>query len=115
MVIISDTIKYIQIVTTFENKADADALVSKILAERLVACAHISEISSRYNFEGKYCEHAEWELKMITKRSFIKKCATFIKANHLYKVPQIIAIPIAFASKEYAAWIDESLSKGGKL
>jgi len=109
MVIIADTSKYIQIITTFESKADAESMASKILAEKLVACAHVSEINSRYNFEGKYCEHNEWELTMITSRKRIKKCAAFIKANHPYKVPQIIAIPVAFVSKEYAIWIDESL------
>ena len=109
MVIISDTAKFIEIKTTFEKHEDAKHFAAKILDAGLVACTKIEEVESRYKFEGSWCEHKEWQLCMTTKRGLMKKCEQFIKANHPYKVPQIVATPIVYASKDYAKWINENM------
>ena len=111
MVIISDTAKFIEIKTTFKKHEDAKHFAVKILEARLVACTKIQQVESSYPWDGKVQNATEWQLCMTTKRGLMKKVEAFIKANHPYKVPQIIAVPIVYASKDYAKWINESVDK----
>ena len=104
---------YIQIQTTFESKADAEKIAAAMLDAGLVACGQISEIESRYNWDGKRCKGKEFLLKMKTRAALYGECEKFIKTKHPYKCPQIIAIEIAFISNDYAAWIGEN-TKGSK-
>ena len=111
MVIISDTAKFIEIKTTFEKHEDAKHFACKILEARLVTCTKIQAVESSYPWEGKIQNSTEFQLCMITKRGLMKKVEAFIKTNHPYKVPQIVAVPIVYASKDYAKWINGSVAK----
>lgn len=111
MVIISDTAKFIEIKTTFAKHEDAKQFAAKILGEQLVACIKMQEVESSYPWEGKIQNGTEYQLCMTTKRGLLKKVEAFIKTNHPYKVPQIVAVPIVHASKEYGKWINESVGK----
>jgi periplasmic divalent cation tolerance protein len=40
----------------------------------------------------------------------------YVKKNHSYKIPEIVAIPIVYGLPDYMAWLDESckpLQQGG--
>jgi len=106
--------KFIQIVTTFKTHDEAMTMSAKILEEGLVACAHISEIQSHYKFEGELHHHKEFQLSMITRDELYKQCEGFIKKNHPYKVPQIIATKIKHGHHDYLNWVFESSTKRPK-
>ena len=108
MVIISDTAKFVEVRTTFEKIDEARYLAAKMLDARLVACVKISEVESSYVFEGALRAHKELQVCMVTCKALLKRCEKFIKANHPYKVPQIIAMPL-FASKDYGKWVKRSV------
>jgi len=101
---------YIEIVTTFETKENAQRIAKAIIEKRLVACCHINEIESHYAFEGKTNHHPEFRLGMITRMDMFDTCAKFIKANHPYKLPAIVATKIERACPEYFKWVDENIS-----
>ena len=100
--------KYIQIQTTFEDKAEAEKLAGAMLDASLVSCGQISEIESHYNWDGKRCKSKEFSLNMKTKASLYKECEKFIKANHSYDCPQIIATGIIYGSDSYLSWVNEN-------
>ena len=104
--------KYIQIQTTFENKAEAEKLAGMMLDARLISCGQISEIESHYNWDGKRCKSKEFLLTMKTRATLYKECEKFIKADHPYECPQIVAIEIVSGSDSYLSWINEN-TKGG--
>ena len=99
----------VEVRTSFESCEDAKRMVTKVLGEKLVACAHITEIESHYVFEGKLCGHKEWQLSMVTTGALVDRCEKFVKDNHSYKVPQIIVVPIIHVSGEYGKWVKESV------
>ncbi|MCL2587002.1 MAG: divalent-cation tolerance protein CutA [Firmicutes bacterium] len=100
--------KYIEVKTTFETHEATVEFATKILEAKLVACTHVSEIKSHYVFEGQVCNHIEFQLGMITRANLYKKCEEFIKSNHPYRIPQIIAIQIKFGHPDYLDWVDKS-------
>jgi len=104
---------YIQIQTTFENAGDAKKMVSLMLDAKLVACGQVGEIESLYNWDGKSCKNKEFLLTMKTRTELYENCEKFIKANHPYKVPQIIAVPIVNGSQDYLDWVCENTVGAG--
>ena len=103
--------KHIQISTTFENRGQAVKMASDMLNAKLIACGGVSEIESVYTWEGKATKGKEFLLTMKTHTELYDKCEQFIKQNHPYKVPQILATPITHGSTDYLAWIDENTNQ----
>jgi len=101
--------KYIKIETTFEKRNEAARVASLLIDNKLASCCQLSEIVSYYNFENKRCEENEVLLTLKTKAELYEKCEQFIKENHSYKVPQIIATKIKYGSCDYLNWINESV------
>ncbi|MCL2630942.1 MAG: divalent-cation tolerance protein CutA [Firmicutes bacterium] len=102
---------YIQIQTTFETRESAVDFASLIVDSGLVACAQITECESIYYYEGKRFKHMEYIVKMKTTAGHFHMCEEFIKQNHPYKVPEIIALPIVSGSSEYLSWISENTKR----
>ena len=101
--------QYIQITTTFRNRETAVKMANDMLDARLVADGQISEINSVFEWEGKKHDRKEFLLTMKTREPLYSKCQSFIKQNHEYKVPQIVATAITHGSTEYFNWIDEGV------
>jgi len=50
------------------------------------------------------------ELLLIikTRASLLDKLTSFVKQNHTYEVPEVIAIPIIYGNKDYLQWIRDN-------
>ena len=103
--------KFCIIKTTFSSKKDAKNLAKLLLEKKLVACAQIEEIESLYFWEGKIADEREFSLSLKTKSSNYSKIEKIILANHSYKIPQIIQVPIWDGFEDYLGWIENSLKK----
>ncbi len=103
------TSKFIVVQTTLESFEQAKTLAHKIVSNALGACVQIMPITSFYKWEGKVEEASEVLLQIKTKATLFKKLEAFIKENHPYEVPEIIALPIEATSNDYALWIEESI------
>ncbi len=103
------TSKFIVVQTTLESFEQAKELAQKIISNALGACVQIMPITSFYQWEGKLEEASEVLLQIKTKASLFKKLEAFIKENHPYEVPEIIALPIVHLLKDYAKWIDKNI------
>ncbi len=98
--------KYIQVVTTISGKRGAEKIANALIKGRLAACVQIAgPIKSIYRWKGKIEIAKEWVCIIKTKKSLYKKVETAIKKIHPYEVPEIIAVPIAAANKDYLKWI----------
>jgi len=102
--------KYIQIESTFACKEEAGKIAELMLDAKLTACAKISLIDSFYHWKCKKCESEEFLLTLITKTELYGKCEEFIKANHPYETPMILATKISHGSQDYFDWVENSLA-----
>ena len=102
---------YIIIFITAKDKSEAEKIASKLVEEKLVACANIvGNISSVFWWENKVNRADEVLLVLKSKKTFFKKIEKAVKSVHSYSVPEIIAIPIVAGEKNYLKWIDTTLS-----
>lgn len=98
--------KAIVVQTTCASKKEAKKIAKILVQEKLAACVQLSKINSLYSWENKLCVDKEVLLSIKTKKENFKKIQRKIKENHSYDLPEIIAIQITNASKEYLQFIE---------
>lgn len=102
-----DASNYCIITTTTDTKENADAIVSILLKERLIAYAQCTTTQSAYRWQGKIIESDEVLLQMKTKKVLFHEIEKNIKKLHTYDVPEIIMIPLLDANDFYLQWIEK--------
>ena len=86
----------------------ANALVRKLLSERLIACGNlIPGIRSLYWWKGKLEESDETLILMKCLSSGVSKLEKRIKTLHPYEVPEIVTLKAAQVNAPYLAWVRE--------
>lgn len=96
--------------TTVAKEDDGKELARKLVEKRLAACVQIlPRMHSVYSFEGEIKEEPEFLLQIKTKRGKYTALEKFIKENHKYEIPEIVAIESVEASPEYVGWLSNQL------
>jgi periplasmic divalent cation tolerance protein len=94
--------------TTVPDEEKGRELARLVVEARLAACAKVSaSCLSLYRWEGRVIEDREWVLTIVTRQSLYPALEEKIRANHPYKVPEIIALPILEGSLAYIQWIED--------
>ena len=103
---------YIVILVTAKDKIEAQKIASKLVSEKLVACANIIDnVRSIFWWESKVDSANEVLLIFKSKKTLFKKIEKTVKSIHSYSVPEIIALPIIVGEKTYLKWIEDSVKK----
>jgi len=77
---------------------------------RLAACVNIAEVSSVYEWKGKIENDNERLLIIKTVDSKFPELERYVKENHSYECPEIIALEVKAGSKEYIGWAKSVLN-----
>ena len=87
--------------------AEAGARIGRTLVEeRLAACVNIIPgLRSIYVFEGKVCDEGEALCLFKTRRALYPALRDRASALHPYRVPEIIALPLADGNPSYLEWL----------
>lgn len=93
------------VLCTVPDEAAAQKLAQGLVEERLAACVNaIPGLKSFYRWQGKIEVDPEIQLLIKTRRARFDDLAAWIRANHPYEVPEIVAIPAERVSDNYLAW-----------
>ncbi len=99
------------VLTATPNSEEAEHLARAIIEEKLAACVQIlPQMTSVYAWEGKVQTEPEHLLLIKTLEEQFDELSEFIKANHTYKVPEIVAIETDRVSEDYLNWASEVLN-----
>ena len=102
--------KHIIVFVTAKDGDEAKKISSKLVEEKLIACANIVPgVNSIFFWEGKIDRADEVLLVLKSKKSLFKKIIASVKFVHSYTCPEIIALPIIDGNKDYLRWIDASV------
>lgn len=99
--------KYLIIYTTFPNLRSAKKIIGAMVSAKIVACGNIFKIFSIYCWQGKIEKSPEYGVLIKTKRSKYRAVERYIKTNHPYRIPEIIAWDIDQGQKDYLDWIKQ--------
>ena len=104
------TEQYIQIQITFPTSESANNMATKLVREKLVACAQVcGTVQSVYTWKG-VCENSKETLLLAkTTLALFEHVESAVRADHPYECPQIVALPIVIANTDYLTWLSGQL------
>ncbi|GJL54234.1 MAG: divalent-cation tolerance protein CutA [Nitrospirales bacterium] len=101
----------IVVLVTTASEAEAKAIATRIVQDRLVACVNIvPAIQSVFEWEGQVSEEQESLLIIKTTVEMFAMLESAVKMHHSYRVPEIIAFPIQMGSADYLDWLRHAVN-----
>jgi len=95
---------------TFPTAESANNMATKLVQEKLVACAQVcGTVQSVYTWKGVSETSTETLLLAKTVLSLFERVTSAVRADHPYECPQIVALPIVTANADYLDWLSEQL------
>jgi periplasmic divalent cation tolerance protein len=105
--------EYMLVVTAVDSAEEAERLARGIADARLAASVQIiGPIRSFYWWKGELVDAREWQIQVKTTKERLGDLAAYIKANHSYETPGILALKIEAGSREYLDWISAETRTG---
>ena len=99
---------------TAGSKKEADKISRGLVEDKLAFCVSaIPKIQSTYYWEDKIHVDEEFLLIVKTRKDRYDALETWVKINHSYEVPEIIALPIEQGLPAYLSGIDGWVTKKG--
>lgn len=99
------------VLTTVADAPAAEILAEKIVAAKLAACVQIlPAMRSIYIWDNAVQNETENLLLIKTLSEKYAELERFIRENHSYDVPEIIALSAAEISDSYFGWLQNSLA-----
>jgi len=99
---------HIVVFTTAGSKEEANKLSRGLVEEKLAYCVNtVPSIQSTYFWEGKLCVDEELLLVIKTQESKFTAMESWVRKNHSYEIPELIALPIVKGSADYLKCIDD--------
>lgn len=92
------------IITSVADKKSAKKLANELVSAKFAACVSVLKAQSFYFWQDKICDEKERILLIKTQAKF-KDVSEFIRSNHEYKLPEIIALKPHKVEKSYKKWI----------
>ena len=77
----------------------------RLVEDRLCAAAHVSEMRSTYQWEGRVHNKAEGRVALHTRQSLVSRIVERTNREHPYEVPCVVAVPIVDGAPAYVQWI----------
>jgi periplasmic divalent cation tolerance protein len=99
------------ILCTCPNADSAARLAHGIVQAGLAACVNVqSAIRSIYRWQGKVQDEAE--ALMIIKTTWVRypELEAWLRDNHPYELPEVLALPVVAGSEPYLAWLTAETS-----
>jgi periplasmic divalent cation tolerance protein len=94
------------VLTTLATDDEARALVTGLVAERLVACGTLLPgARSIYRWEGELTVENEVVVLLKTDVSKWEALCEAVREQHPYQVPELLALPVDRGLDAYLSWL----------
>jgi periplasmic divalent cation tolerance protein len=104
------------VLVTCGSIIEARRIASRVVRKRLAACVSIilGPVQSIYRWKGKVASAREVLILIKTNQKRLAELEKAVRRLHSYDVPEFIALPISSGSREYLAWMSESVKPPGR-
>lgn len=101
--------------TTFDDLSLAEKFAEKLLNAKLAACVSIGQAQKSFYFwENELVSAEEFSMEIKTSTKKFEQLRQFIRKNHSYQTPEIIAVPVSLSDPDYENWLKEVLVDTGE-
>ena len=103
----------IVVMTSVGTEQQAVEISEELIARRLATCVNIVPcLRSIYRWKGKICEDTEYLLLVKTPKRLFDQVSQAIREYHSYELPEILAMPVAAAEKDFHHWVLQMVEPG---
>jgi periplasmic divalent cation tolerance protein len=107
--------KFLFVYITAKDKAQARAIGTTLVTEKLAACVNIlAPMNSFYFWKGKLSDDSEAVLIAKTRDTLFRRLVKRVKELHSYEIPCIVALPIVGGNKEFLQWMEKETAVSNK-
>jgi periplasmic divalent cation tolerance protein len=99
------------VLVTCGSIVEARRIATAVVRKRLAACANIvlAPVQSIYRWKGKVQSSREVLMVIKTNTRRLEELEREVKRLHSYDVAEFVVVSIAAGSREYLAWLSESV------
>ena len=99
------------VLTTVANTNEAEHLIRELVERRIVACGTmLPGARSIYRWEGKLADEQEVVVLLKTRTARLESLEVAFGELHPYRVPELLALPVASGLDRYLGWIEDETS-----
>jgi periplasmic divalent cation tolerance protein len=96
------------VLTTVASAEEAQRLVRTLLERRLIACGTLlPRARSWYRWNDAIADETEYVLLLKTTAERVPALEQAFEELHSYKVPELLALPVASGLEKYLHWISD--------
>jgi len=97
-------------ITSLANEADARALVTALVEDRVIACGTLLPgARSIFRWEGRVGEESEVVVLLKTDASRWDALRAAVERRHPYQVPELLALPVLHGLERYLSWLSSEV------
>jgi len=104
-----DRTEFVTVSIACGDAEEAKTIAGRLVEQKLAACAQILPTDSVYRWRGKLEREAEYPVLAKTLTAALPALEKLVVAHHGYEVPEILALPVAWAHGPYAEWLREAV------
>ena len=94
------------VLTTLPDRDAAQRFAEQLVRQNLAACVNIlGEMTSIYRWKGEIQRGTEHQLLIKTTQAQYAALETWIRDQHPYELPEILALPVARGLPDYLDWV----------
>ena len=99
------------VLVTCETLVQAKRIARAAVEAKLAACVNVmlSPVESIYRWKGKVEVSREYLLVMKSTARRLRKLERLVRSRHSYDVPEFLVLPVVSGSREYLAWLVDSV------
>lgn len=102
--------KYYLVLSTAPSRKTGEKLARQMVHKKLAACVSVLPGAvSYFRWKGKIDKSKEVLLLAKTSRVLFSSLCRFLKKNHPYEVPEMLALPVEKGWPDYLRWMEEAL------
>jgi periplasmic divalent cation tolerance protein len=91
------------------DEAEAQSLTGLLVTAHLAACVQTHKVHATYRWLGEIDTADEVMLTAKTLMEKLPMLEKLVKQHHSYEVPEILAMPVVWASADYEKWLRGAL------
>lgn len=101
------------VLVTCGSIIEARRIAGKLVRKRLAACVNIvlGPVQSIYRWKGKVQTAREVLMVIKTTTKRLPELEAEVKRLHSYDVPEFVTLAVDSGSREYLAWLQDSVKK----
>jgi periplasmic divalent cation tolerance protein len=99
------------VLVTCGTLAEAKRIARAAIEAKLAACVNVmrNPVDSIYRWKGKVEVSREYLLVIKSTARRLPELERMVRSMHSYDVPEFLALPVVSGSREYLAWLVDSV------